>query len=220
MEKIAYAAYHKEEKELEKSSSGAIFIAISDYVLKNNGVVIAASYNYETHKLEHIICKNNSEIDSCRGSKYIQSYIDKKIYMSVENYLNENKMVFYIGMPCQIAAIKKYLSLKKVNMKTFFTCDILCHGVGSQGIWNKFINYIEEKEKMKVTYLSFKDKRNGWMHPLCIAKGFQKEVSLRGYSWLYFSDSIMRPSCYNCKYSNINREGDITIGDFWKIEKK
>ena len=27
------------------------------------------------------------------------------------------------------------------------------------------------------------------------------------------------PSCYNCKYTNFNRTGDITIGDFWGIEK-
>ena len=29
----------------------------------------------------------------------------------------------------------------------------------------------------------------------------------------------MRPSCYECRYSNINRVGDFAIGDFWKAKE-
>ena len=27
-----------------------------------------------------------------------------------------------------------------------------------------------------------------------------------------------RECCYSCKYANIQREGDITLGDFWEFE--
>ena len=30
---------------------------------------------------------------------------------------------------------------------------------------------------------------------------------------------INRSSCFRCMYSNYNRAGDITIGDYWGIEK-
>ena len=29
----------------------------------------------------------------------------------------------------------------------------------------------------------------------------------------------LRPSCNNCKYTNTDRPSDITIGDFWGIDK-
>jgi coenzyme F420-reducing hydrogenase beta subunit len=29
----------------------------------------------------------------------------------------------------------------------------------------------------------------------------------------------LRPACHNCKYANTERPSDITIGDFWGIEK-
>ena len=37
-------------------------------------------------------------------------------------------------------------------------------------------------------------------------------------SWFY-SHLAVRPSCHNCLYTNFNRVGDITLGDWWGIEK-
>lgn len=40
-------------------------------------------------------------------------------------------------------------------------------------------------------------------------------------SWLtmYFAHYMTRPVCHNCKFSNLCRSGDITIGDYWGIKK-
>lgn len=38
-----------------------------------------------------------------------------------------------------------------------------------------------------------------------------------GYSLINFL--ILRPVCYQCPFANLNRPGDITIGDAWGIEK-
>lgn len=73
------------------------------------------------------------------------------------------------------------------------------------GNLEKFLEY----KKTKNDCLTFKDKRRGWEKPLCVAKAGDKEISLRGYSWLYFSDSIMRPVCYKCQYETVNRVGDF-----------
>ena len=169
-----------------------------------------------TNKLEHIVCQTPNERDACRGSKYIQSHIGKDIYRMIETELNKGTLLLYVGTPCQVAAIKQYVAVKRINDESLLTCDIICHGVGSPGIWKKFVEW----KKGKIDYLTFKDKRNGWMKPRCIARVRNKEISLRGYSWLYFSDAIMRPSCYECDYANTDRVGDFTIGDFWKIRTK
>lgn len=211
-----YAAYHKIPSEIERSSSGAIFVALSDLILKNGGKIMGGGYNYVTHKVEHVVCQTSEERDGCRGSKYIQSYIAKAIYKSLEHELEKGTPLLYIGTPCQIAAVRQYVSVKKLKADSLITCDILCHGVGSPGIWTKFLEW----RKIKIDYLTFKDKRRGWEKPLCIAKNGSKESSLRDYSWLYFSDTIMRPICYECYYASINRVGDFTIGDFWSVKRK
>lgn len=169
-----------------------------------------------TNKLEHIVCQTPNERDACRGSKYIQSYISKDIYKTIEAELNSGTLLLYVGTPCQVAAVKQYVTIKKINDESLLTCDIICHGVGSPGIWKKFVEW----KKEKLDYITFKDKRKGWMKPKCIAKIGNREISLRGYSWLYFADAIMRPSCYECAYANIDRVGDFTIGDFWKVRTK
>ena len=71
---------------------------------------------------------------------------------------------------------------------------------------------------MKLTDLSFKDKRNGWKSPSAYAKVDGQEISLKGYVDLYYSCNISRPSCHICPYASLYRESDITIGGFWGIE--
>lgn len=211
-----YAAYHKNPGEIEKSSSGGMFAAISDAVLKNKGVVIASRYNYDTDIVEYIVCRTSQERDFCRGSKYIQSHMSKEVYKTVEDELKKGTQVLFVGTPCHVAAMKQYVAVKKLNDELFLTCDIICHGVGSNEVWHNFVKW----KNKKFDYLTFKDKRKGWLNPLCVAKSENKEISLRGYSWLYFSNAIMRPSCYECRYANINRVGDFSIGDFWKVKSK
>lgn len=221
MKKIIYAAYHKNTDVVNSSSSGGIFTVLTDAVLEDDGVVIAGCYDYNAHSMKHTICKTKIERDKCRGSKYIQSVMDVKVYETIENTLKSDQKLFFIGMPCQVAAIKSYVKLKNLDDTRLYTCDILCHGVGSSGIWYKFIKYLENKKKTKITFLTFKDKKKGWKNPRCVAySGNGKEYSIRNYSWMYFSNSIMRPSCYECKFTSLDRQGDITIGDFWKVKQK
>lgn len=181
MQKI-YAAYHKNPEEIEKSSSGAMFAALSDAILEQGGKIIGARYNYVSHKLEHMVCQTPEERDLCRGSKYIQSHITGGTYKILERELVNGTPILYVGTPCQIAAFKQYLVVKNIHTNGIYTCDILCHGVGSPGVWNKFIQW----KNARIDFLTFKDKRNGWKKPICVAKEGRKEISLRGYSWLYF----------------------------------
>ncbi|MBQ9886875.1 MAG: Coenzyme F420 hydrogenase/dehydrogenase, beta subunit C-terminal domain [Lachnospiraceae bacterium] len=215
-----YAAFHKDDAVVKKSSSGGMFIALSDVFLESGDAVAGAVYDYSTHTVKHIVCDNKESRDCCCGSKYVQSYIGKNVYVEVENILKEGRRVLYTGVPCQISAIKKYLEVKRIDTTNLFTCEILCHGAGSPGIWNRFINSLEKNKKVKISSINFKDKRKGWLNPICIASDGNKEFFLRGYTWMYFSDNILRPSCYSCRYSCETRFSDVTIGDFWKVKKK
>lgn len=42
---------------------------------------------------------------------------------------------------------------------------------------------------------------------------------MQRYKLLYHSNYILRPSCYNCVFANYDRLSDITLGDFWGIDR-
>lgn len=36
---------------------------------------------------------------------------------------------------------------------------------------------------------------------------------------LFYGHTVLRPSCYECPYKSVQHPGDITIADYWGIEK-
>ena len=69
---VAYGVRHKKIREVEKSRSGAAFAALSDYFLKNGGVVYGAGYDAH-FKVKHKRADDRDKRDDLRGSKYAQS---------------------------------------------------------------------------------------------------------------------------------------------------
>ena len=94
---------------------------------------------------------------------------------------------------------------------------MICNGVPSQKLWKKFVNHIEEKNGGKISYVTFKNKRNGWENPSAFGLIGNKEVSLKGYTEWFYGQYSLRESCYACPYTQIDRMSDITIGDYWGV---
>ena len=65
-------------------------------------------------------------------------------------------MVF-IGLPCQVAAVKKYAEMKKVNTDDLFTVDLICHGIPSDLYLKEHVQNICKGEN--IDGLSFRDER-------------------------------------------------------------
>ena len=76
-----------------------------------------------------------------------------------------------------------------------------------------------EKNDGRITYLTFKDKRNGWISPTAYVKINEEEIGIEEYVRSYYNQCALRPSCYECPYTTIERKTDLTIGDFWHIEE-
>lgn len=61
----------------------------------------------------------------------------------------------------------------------------------------------------------------GWSHTFTyrydLADGRSLVDQDKTVNWgrLFFSKLIDRPSCHECKYTNLNRASDITVADFW-----
>ena len=214
-----YAIKAKKIDIQKNSSSGGAFVILSDYVFSCGGVVACSVYDYSKHTLKFKIIHNTEERYHAIGSKYVQSNIGN-IYQECYQWIRDNpgKKLMFVGMGCQAAAFQTFSQEKGIRDSVIIV-DIICHGVPSPQMWKDYAQYIENRYHGTISYLTFKDKRNGWNRPTAVVKVNGNEILLRDYVRVFNSGMALRPSCHCCPYTCITRTVDITIGDYWGIEK-
>ena len=220
-EQKAYAAVHKDDEVLAKSTSGGAFTAIADAVFAQGGIVYGAAM-LDGMQVKHIRTSGKDDFEGLRSSKYLQSDTGTT-YQMVEQDLKQGKTVLYSGTPCQIDGLKNFLGKDYENL---YTVDIVCHGVGSQAYFDKYMDYARERYG-KIKALRFRSKEYaGWScgggvvvvdSSDCLKKIPYRDFDNYYYSY-FLSGDIYRKSCYSCKYANTNRVGDFTLGDYWGVE--
>ena len=216
---LAYGVKHKRQFERDSSRSGAAFIGISDVILKNKGVIYGAVMQKD-FSVKHIRAENFEQRNRMKKAKYVQSTM-LSICNSIEQDLKSGREVLFSGTPCQVAGVKSYLKLKNMLNKNFYCCDLVCHGVPSPLIWKNYVEYIEKKYHGKVLEANFRDKEFGW-DSHCesfVLKGRDRKIVSRDYTTLFYDHIMFRPSCHACPFANVHRPGDISLADFWGIEK-
>lgn len=212
-----YAIRNKNKEIIEQSSSGGLFSALSDLYIENGNFVASCIYNPNEHSVNFEIYNDNIERDLARGSKYIQAEIGtgfKALLEWIDKY--PDKKILVIGTGCQIAGLDKLLKETNKREKVCLV-DLICHGAPSPLLWKKYAEYLEEEYMAKIDDVYFKDKTNGWESPSTFAIINGKQVSIKPYADWFYGEWSIRKSCYNCPYTQINRNSDITIGDFWGI---
>lgn len=213
------AARHKDETELMKSRSGALFLGLSDVILSQGGVIYGAAFD-SCFRVKHIRATTADERDLMRGSKYVQSDVTG-IFPLVKNDLENGLQVLFSGTPCQIAALKSFLKYEKVDDTNLLYVDIICHGVPAPNIWKDYLKYVEQMYKDTILKAEFRDKkRHGWStHIESFLLDKQGWISRISFAYLFKRIIMFRPVCSECRYSNLKRPSDITLGDFWGWEK-
>lgn len=213
-----YAVRHKDIAEVESSRSGAMFIAITDYVIDNGGVVYGAGYKGHfivTHKR----ATTKEERDEFRGSKYVQSELNDT-FKRVRNDLKVGLMVCFSGTPCQTSGLRSYLETTRTDSTNLIIVDIVCHGVPSPYIWRDYLKWIEKRQKGTANAVCFRDKKElGWASHKESFIINNKKVVCNTYTDIFYKHIMFRHSCQVCHYTNTTRPSDITIGDFWGWEK-
>ena len=208
-----YVGYNKSDIEKEKSSSGAIFSLIANYILGNDGIVIGALFD-KNNKLVHKVVTNKNDLNGLKGSKYLQSDLG-----NIYSYIKENvkdKKILFVGTPCQVAGIKRI-----VNDDNLICLDLICHGVPSPKLFNKYVKELEDKNNDKLLNYNFRDKATGWDTYSNTAIFKNKRITELAkdnkYMKLFLADIALRKSCYNCNFKLGNKYSDITLGDFWGV---
>lgn len=215
-----YGVKHRKLDVRMNSRSGGIFTALSDYVLEKQGVIYGCVLN-ESFSAVHCRATTKSERDLMRGSKYVQSNMLNS-YNDIKDDLEDDKIVLFSGTSCQVAGLKRFLQKDYENL---YCVDIVCHGVPSPLIWNDYLNWLEKKKKGKVVAVDFRNKKDfGWNShfetiTVQLDDGTEEKVNAEIFKTLFYEHNILRPSCFKCPYKAIVHPGDITIADYWGIEK-
>lgn len=214
-----YGARHKDIKEVETSRSGAAFIAISDWILEQGGVVYGVGYK-DHFRVSHKRAVTKEQRNEFKGSKYVQSDLGD-IFLQVKKDLRDGKIVLFSGTPCQTSGLNSFIG--KNYRQNLYLVDIVCHGVPSPYIWRDYISYYERKYKKKIVSVDFRDKKvYGWQdhkETFILDNGEKVNPKHNPFAYLFYKHIMLRQSCGNCHFCNTTRPSDITIADFWGWEK-
>ena len=201
----SYAAYNKDEDTRINSSSGGLFAIFSKEVLSQGGVVFGAMFD-ESFNVIHGYIENENQLFKFQGSKYVQSSIGDT-YKKCKEFLEQNRLVYFTGTPCQINGLKNYLRKEYNNL---LTQDFVCHGVPSPKVWNDYKARFKKMENV-----SFRDKTNGWLDFYMKVNDYKASHSKDPFMTAFLTNNILRPSCYECKFKTKDRISDITLADLW-----
>lgn len=213
----AFAVKHSDEKTRLTSRSGGVFILISDAVLESGGSVYGAAFN-DDFSVSHRRAVTKDERDAFKGSKYVQSN-PEKTFSEVKKDLEAGKPVVFSGTGCQVGGLLGFLKTTRTPLDKLYTVDLVCHGTPSNKVWLDFLNYTRKKAHAeRVTNADFRDKSFGWApHYESVWTDGEKHSS-KDYAMLFYANHVLRPSCYQCIYTNCNRSSDFTLADFWGID--
>lgn len=214
-----YACFSKDADIRESSSSGGVFSLLAQSILSQNGVVFGAGFD-ESFKVRHDYIEKIDGLDGLRRSKYVQSNIENN-YKKAGDFLDAGRKVLFCGTPCQIAGLKAFLVKDYVNL---LTCDLACHGVPSPKVWNMYLDFLKERYDSGIAAISFRDKSTGWTgSSMRVDFDNGRRYMQRVKSELFFigfGKSIFnRRSCFDCQFRLQNTKADITLADFWGIDR-
>ncbi len=225
-----YAGINNDMNIRLQSSSGGIFTLIAEHILQENGVVFGACFD-EQWNVVHRYTETKEGLSRFRGSKYVQSYIGDS-FLQAKRFLDEGRKVLFSGTPCQIAGLKNFLRKPYRNL---LTVDVVCHGVPSPKVWQQYLHesvckayHIRQVSSFslvdKIVNISFRSKEKGWKtYRVRIEYQNGKKDSMPAakniYIQAFLSNLSLRPSCYVCPAKLHYIQSDITLSDFWGIDR-
>ena len=216
---VTIAAINKNMKERWDSTSGGAFSALADAMYAQGGYVSGAVYN-EDFSVSNFISDNPADLAKLRSSKYLQSNAEG-LYKRIRDLLRKGEKVLACGTPCQMAALRSFLHKDYDNL---IIVDFICRGVNSPKVYRKYLDSLERRYGGKVVYVKAKNKELGWRNLTRkvvfdngkVYYGVRMDDDFRRG---YHTNVFCRPSCYVCQYKGFPRMADITIADYWGIEK-
>lgn len=198
-----YAAYYDNEIRNASSSGGIFSLLVSQFDVIY-GVEMDEKNQYA------IYVRKTKDIASLRGSKYMQAKVGDS-FKQIKKDLLEGQQVLFVGTACQVNGLHAFLQCEFSNL---LTVDVICHGVPTAYYWQKFV------EGQDIYHVNFRAKKGGWENYTygMLLNDRYIPYDKNKYMDLYIKDYMLRPCCYECVCKR-TKKSDMTLGDFWGIEK-
>ena len=222
-----YAAKCKDDELRMRSSSGGMFTLLAQQVLNDGGVVFGAGWNPDW-RVVHKAVETEEGLADLRGSKYVQSDMGDT-FKQVKGFLESGRRVLFSGTPCQVAGIQEYLantiSQDNPYREKLLLVDFICHAVPSPKV---FALYLQDKVfqyKGNPIRILFRDKIKGWKNfsfsiEFDNGEKYNMNRGAENFYMGFYQDIFNRPSCANCSFRSLRSGSDVTIADYWNVQKK
>lgn len=213
------AAVGLDDDDRMQASSGGVFILLARYVLERQGVVFGAAFQPD-FSVAHDYAESEPEVYRFCGSKYLQSRIGDS-YQKARAFLEQGRHVLFTGTPCQIIGLKSFLGK---DYDKLISMDIICHGVPSPAVWQRYVQARTEKDGAgPPDHITFRSKSKSWSRYEIVFRYEGKEYRVQygndPYMRGFLRDLYLRPSCHQCIAKGTRRVSDITLADLWGAEK-
>ena len=222
-EGTGYAVINHDEEIRKESSSGGVVTALATQVIDRGGVVFGARYD-ESLEVVHCWTENEAGLQEFRGSKYTQSDL-KGCFKECRDFLKDGRLVLFSGTPCQIAGLSSFLRKPYENL---ILVDFICHGVPSPRLWREYKRFHEKKSAARIVRTASRRKDCGWKQfslafTFVNASEYCQTLNKDYYLQLFLRDMCLMNGCYECGFKSQlgdRRPSDITLADFWGIQKE
>lgn len=226
---ITYSGYYKNDDCLLSCASGGAVSAISEAIIKRGGVVFGVSYSDDFKRAEWKCVDNVEDLWCLRGSKYCDTVKEivingeaKSLYSVFEEKIKKDRLVLFVGLGCDVAALKLFCDSKNIDTEKLYTVEIICHGPTYAMVQRQYIEELEHKYNSKIIDFSARYKKDGWTPAYIHAEfdnGYVYEVPFTSSEFHFAFAHLSKNGCYNCKFKGQNHKADIACGDFWGLTK-
>jgi coenzyme F420-reducing hydrogenase beta subunit len=215
----AYACRNKDDRIRYDSSSGGLFTPLAERILRKSGVVFGAAFD-ASFNVVHDFAETADDLSRLRQSKYAQSRMGKA-YARAKACLDAGRYVYFSGTPCQIAGLQAYLGK---DCERLICQDLICHGVPSPKVWRDYLSYRERRSGAPVRAVQFREKRQSWSSPSTVmrfenGKEYRRNAREDLFCRGFLENLFLRPSCFSCPFKGSGGSADITLADFWGVDR-
>lgn len=192
----------------ESAASGGIASAIEIAFAEQGGVVYSCLFQDGTFRFGK--AETPEQIQQFTGSKYVKSN-PEGIYTDIRKLLTSGRKVLFAGLPCQAAAVRNFTG----SHKNLYLIDLICHGTPSPKLLDMFLRDHGVSLK-KINHISFRRKNRFWL--VVDRKAVAADGVWDAYTTAFCDGVSYTESCYSCRYAQLNRVSDLTLGDSWGSE--
>lgn len=213
----SYGGYSTNERVINSCASGGVATALSISTIENGGVVFGVQFNKDYDAAEYVKIETLDGLWSLCSSKYVQPS-KSGVYVQVKNELAAGRKVLFVGCPCDIAGLKRFLHKDFDNL---LTCELFCAGITTNKLLADYRSMREKKVGSKLVAFNVRNKEKGWFVQHIKEEYADGTTYFKNHFGTYLGYGFLtfrRPSCYHCQYKQDITMCDIKAGDFWGIK--